>query len=66
MKHTFKRFLTITVIAAAAIFTLTACGNTGLGSKSDGDAKVTKKAPKGSESRRVAVHIVESILCFRA
>ena len=26
MKHTFKRFLTITVIAAAAIFTLTACG----------------------------------------
>ncbi|OAU12751.1 substrate-binding domain-containing protein [Lacticaseibacillus rhamnosus] len=46
MKHTFKRFLTIAVIAAAVIFTLTACGNTGLGSKSDGDAKVTKKAPK--------------------
>ncbi|MDU1359063.1 MAG: substrate-binding domain-containing protein, partial [Citrobacter freundii] len=46
MKHTFKRFLMVAVIAAAAIFTLTACGNTGLGSKSDGDAKVTKKAPK--------------------
>ena len=46
MKHSFKRFLMVAVVAAAAIFTLTACGNTGLGSSSDSGSKVTKKAPK--------------------
>lgn len=44
MKHTSKRSLMVLVIALALIFTLTLCGNTGLGCKSDGELKVTKKA----------------------
>ncbi|RDJ94198.1 D-ribose ABC transporter substrate-binding protein, partial [Lacticaseibacillus rhamnosus] len=43
MKHKFKSFLMVAVFAADEIFSLTACGKTGLGYKSAGYAKVTKK-----------------------
>ncbi|MCT4386183.1 substrate-binding domain-containing protein [Lacticaseibacillus paracasei] len=46
MKQSLKRFLMVAVVATAALFTLTACGGTGLSSKSDSNTKVTKKAPK--------------------
>ena len=41
-----QTLLMVAVVATAALFTLTACGGTGLSSKSDSNTKVTKKAPK--------------------
>lgn len=46
MKKSLKHVLGTIAVAALAVITLSACGNTGLDSGKSSDAKVTKKAPK--------------------